>query len=160
MADITVTPDTFELALTQYGITLPGASHVQSVETFELVVTAYLPKAICSFPCIERTPSHAFSDEPDSNVVLVSSTASGYPVLNPQFTFDGRIFTPELRSVIQADKLIVMAFYEQHKDKEFPWYNDQDDTTYTVCFMVEPRCRLDGRKDLWRIQLILKQTSP
>lgn len=158
MADITVTPDTFELVLSQPTPTLPGAIHVQSVATFELVLTQYAPKPICPFPRIARKPSHTFSDQPDPRAVIVGSTDSGYSVLNKQFTFDPRTFTPELRSVPEASKLIVMAFYEANKDKSFPWYNEQDDATYEVCFVLRPRCRLDGRYDLWRIALVLKQT--
>lgn len=137
MADITVTPSTFELGL-----------------------ILFAPTAISSFPEISRTPSHAFSVELSREAVLIGSTASGYPVLNPQFTFDPQTFIFELRSVLQADKLIVMAFYKAHKDVVFPWYNDQDDATYEVCFIREPSCRMDGRKDLWRINLELRQVTP
>lgn len=159
MADMTVTPDTLELALTLQASTLPGATHVQSVSTFMLALVLPPAKAIASFPCIGRKPSHTFGDTPDSGAVLLGSTASGYPVINKIVTLAPRIFTPELRSVIQADKLIVMQYYKSHKDTEFPWYNDQEDTIYEVCFIKEPKCRLDGRKDLWRIQLELKQTT-
>jgi len=116
--------------------------------------------ALNTFPTLSRKPSHAFSDEPDDNAVLVASTASGYPVLNKLFTFDGRTFTPELRSTPEADKLAVMAFYEANKDLPFYYPNVQDSTTYTVIFLSKPTCRIDGRIDLWRIQLNLKQCSP
>lgn len=160
MADITVTPDTFELALTLEEITLPGAQHNQPVLTQRLALALYPPLIIISFPGLSRGPSHAFTDEPDGRAVIVGSTASGYPVLNKQSTFAPRTFTPELRSVIEADKLTVMAFYKTHKDIPFPWYNKQDSLTYEVAFVNRPRCRMDGRKDLWRIQLTLRQTSP
>jgi len=157
MADMTVYPDTLELALTLQEITLPGAMHIQYVETFELTLTLSSPLIVVSFPGISRRPSHIFSDEPSDAAVLIGSTASGYPVLNKQFTFDPRTFTPELRSVSETDKLIVMAFYEQQKDIPFPWYNNQDDTTYEVAFVKKPRCRMDGRKDLWRISIMLRR---
>ncbi len=112
-----------------------------------------------TFPTISRGPSHNFSDEPDQNAVRVGSTASGYPVLNKVFTFDGRTFTFELYSVANADKLTVMAFYEANKDLTFYYLNRQDSVTYEVCFISKPLCRMDGRIDLWRIQLNLKQTS-
>lgn len=157
---MTVTPPAFELVLTLEEITLPGPTHVQYVATQELTLTLYPPLIVISFPGLSRGPSHAFIDEPDSNTVIVGSTASGYPVLNKQSTFDSRTFTFQLRSVSEADKLTVMAFYEQHKDIPFPWYNKQDATTYEVAFASRPRCRIDGRKDLWRIQLKLIQTEP
>jgi len=160
MADCTVTPETLELTLTQPLITLPGADHIQPVATLGLALTQYLPLIVISFPGLSRSPGHTFSDEPSDDGIIIGSTASGYPVLNKQFTFNGRIFTPELCSVSEADKLVVMAFYETHKDVPFSWYNHQDATTYEVCFLSKPRCRMDGRKDLWRIGLILMQTLP
>ena len=160
MADMTVFPETLELALTQHTPVLPGADHIEHMTTQELELTQFAPATIISFPGLSRKPSHNFSDEKDSKAVLVHSTASGYPILNKLFTFDGRTFTPELRSVFEVDKLAVMAFYEINKDKEFPWYNEQDTMWYTVCFTQKPRCRLDGRNDLWRIQLNFLQTEP
>jgi len=159
MADMTVFPETLELVVEQHTPVLPGADHIEAMATQELILTQFAPTAISSFPGLSRGLSHNFSDEKSDDAVLVHSTASGYPVLNKLFTFDGRTFTPELRSVIEADKLTVMAFYEINKAKEFPWYNEQDATWYTVCFINKPKCRLDGRKDLWRIQLNLLQTE-
>lgn len=160
MADMTVTLEVQELALVQPTLLVHGADHIQPCETQELVLTQYPPLNVISFPGLSRRPSHAFSDEPDERAVIVGSTASGYPVLNKQFTFAPRTFTPELRSVSETDKLTIMAFYEQHKDIPFPWYNRQDATTYEVAFVNHPRCRMNGRKDLWRIQLNLRQTTP
>lgn len=137
MADITVTPDTFELALTQQAV-----------------------KTVCSFPGISRKPSQVFSDEPSDKAVLIEDAASGYPVLIKLFTFDPRTLIFELPGVSEADKLTVMAFYETHKDIPFPWYNYQDKTWYEVVFVNKPRCRLDGRGDLWRITLNLRQSTP
>ena len=136
MADITVEPDVLGLGL---GLRVPSM--------------------ISSFPAVSRTPSHNFSDEKADNAVLVNSTESGYPVLNKQFTFDPRIFNVEYRSVSQADKETIMTFYENHKDLTFPWYNIQDSTWYEVCFISKPSCRMDGRKDLWRLGIELCQTS-
>lgn len=160
MADITVTPVALELALTQQAITLPGVDHTSTVSTLALVLTLPISEVVISFPGLSRKPSHAFSDELDARAVLVGSTASGYPVLNKQFTFDPRTFTPELRNLSKADKLTVMAFYEQNKDKVFPWYNKQDDATYEVCFAEKPKCRIDGRIDLWKINIVFLQSTP
>lgn len=159
MADMTVFPDTLAVVATLLVPLLPDVDHVEHVTTLAAKTVLYAPTIVISFPTLSRKPSHAFSDEPDAHAVFVHSTASGYPVLNKLTTFDGRTFTPELRSTSEADKLTVMAFYEMNKAKEFPWYNDQDATWYTVCFISKPKCRIDGRKDLWRIQLILLQTE-
>lgn len=160
MADVTVTPAAFGLALTLASPTVLFPIQTVLPGTLELALKLPPARAVTPFPLIGRTPSHKFSDETTKTAVLVGSTASGYPVLNKQFTFDPRTFSVELRSVIDADKLIVMDFYELNKDFVFPWYNDQDDTWYEVCFIVKPRCRMDGRKDLWRINLELMQTTP
>ncbi len=128
--------------------------------TLEAVARIYAPTCSSSFPIIGRRPSKTFSAEPSQQAVLIGDYASGYPLQNKQFTFDGLTFTPELRSVFEADKLIVLQFYEDHKDVPFPWYNNQDDTWYTVIFTGRPRCRLDGRKDLWKINLEFRQAEP
>ena len=160
MADCTVTPDAFELVLTLPVPTYPGAMHVQSVPAFALAITLPAPTMVSSFPGISRKPSQVFSDEPSGDAVLIGDTASGYPVLNKVSTFDPRIFSFELPGVSEADKLAVMAFYETHKDIPFPWYNDQDHTWYEVVFVRKPGCKLDGRGDLWRINLKLKLSTP
>lgn len=112
-----------------------------------------------TYPTLSRRPSHIFSDEKSTKAVLVGSMSSGFPLLNKQFTFDPRTFTYELRSVFQADKLTVFSFYEGHKDVPFYWLNTQDSVTYEVAFVSRPRCRMDGRIDLWRIVHVLRQTS-
>jgi len=128
-------------------------------EVLGLELTIQTPCIISSFPIISRTPSHNFRDEKSDNAVLVNSTESGYPVLNKLYTFDPSVFSYELRSLSQADKETVMDFYENHKDLSFPWYNHQDSTWYEVCFISKPSCRMDGRKDLWRLGIELCQTS-
>lgn len=160
MADITVEPSTLQLALTQQAITLPGATHNQSVSTLALALTLPPATIVCSFPGISRKPSQNFSDEKSDQAVLIADVASGYPSLNKQFTFDPRTFSFEMPGVSEADKLAIMAFYETHKDIPFPWYNAQDKTWYEVVFVSKPGCRLGGRGDLWRITLILRQSSP
>jgi len=157
---MTVFPEALELVLTQHTPVLPGADHIEHMSIQELELIQFAPSIIISFPGLSRGPSRTFSDEPSDKAVTVGSSASGYPVLNKLFTFDGRTFTPEYRSVSEVDKLTVMAFYETNKDTSFPWYNRQDLTWYEVCFTTKPQCRLDGRKDLWRIQLNLLQTTP
>jgi len=114
-----------------------------------------------AFPHTLHKPArNNFRDEPDDNAVIIGSTASGYPVLNKLFTFDPRTFTYEKRLVANSHKLLIMAFYEAHKDVPFYWYNVQDKTQYEVAFVSKPVCRIDGRDDLWRISFAFIQTTP
>jgi len=113
-----------------------------------------------TFPDISRKPNQNFSDEPSDDAVLVGSTASGYPALNKLFTFDPRTFSFEMPCVPNADKLWIMEFYEDNKEVPFYWLNKQDKVTYEIIFISKPECRLDGRGDLWRIKLMLRQSSP
>lgn len=113
-----------------------------------------------TFPDIDRKPSQVFRDEPSDQAVLIGSTASGYPVLNKLFTFDPRTFSFEMPCVPEANKQEIMTFYENNKDVPFYWLNKQDKTRYEVVFVSKPGCRLDGRGDLWKITLNLRQSSP
>lgn len=114
-----------------------------------------------TFPNIERKPEQrGFSVEPTGEAVLIGSVASGYPLLNKLFTYDPEIIKFELPAVIDADKITVMQFYNDNKDVPFYWYNDQARETIEVCFYSQPKCRLDGRRDLWRITIELIQVSP
>jgi len=113
------------------------------------------------FPDISRKPEQeGFRDEPTGQAVLIADMASGYPLLNKLFTFDPRNIEFELRAVLEADAGTVMQFYEDNKDVPFYWFNDQKKETIEVCFLKKPRCRLDGRRDLWRILISFLQTSP
>lgn len=112
-----------------------------------------------TFPLDVRSPNFNFSDELSGKAVLVADLASGYPDLNKLFTFDPREFIFELL-VPEADKLKIMEFYENNKDVPFNWYNKQDNTSYEVVFISKPRCKIYKRKDLWRIILSLRQSSP
>jgi len=114
-----------------------------------------------AFPHTLHKPARAnFKDEPDDNSVEIGSTASGYLVLNKLITFDPRTFSFDERLVIDSHKLIIMAFYESHKDVPFYWYNVQDKTQYEVAFVSKPVCVNDGRDDLWRINFAFRQTTP
>lgn len=113
-----------------------------------------------TFPDISRKPNQNFNDEPSGKAVLVGDMASGYPFVNKLFTFDPRTFSFEMPCVPEVDKLEIMEFYENNKEVPFYWYNKQDKTTYEVVFVSKPGCGLDGRGDLWRITLSLRQASP
>lgn len=113
-----------------------------------------------TFPTLTNEPwCEPFTDEKSEEAVLVGSTASGYPDLNKLFTFDPRTFSFGLRLVLNADKLGIMTFYEANKDVPFYWTNWQDGVRYEVAFVNKPGCEIDGRFDLWKITLKLRQTS-
>ncbi len=125
------------------------------------IVEAWGEDDMNTFPTLSTGPSDkVFSDEYDSEAVLIGSAANGYPVLNKLFTFDPRTFRYEERFVSNADKLTLMTFYDVNKDVPFNWTNDQDDAVYEVIFLGPPRCKVDGEKDVWRIFLELKQSAP
>ena len=113
-----------------------------------------------TFPTNVKAPNLNFSDEKSDKAVLIASMASGYPLLNKLFTFDPRTFIFDIPGAPEADKLEIMTFYENNKDVPFYWYNKQNKTQYEVVFVSKPGCRLEGRKDLWRITLNLRQSSP
>jgi len=160
MADITVYPDTFELALTLETPTLPGATHTEYPATFELELSLKTPAVVCPFPRITRTPNLNFRAEPTDEGILIGSTASGYPVVNKTATFAPIDFEHEMPCVPDADKILIMDFYEANKDNSFPWYNAQDEMVYEIIFVSKPKCRLAGRGDLWNMFFHFRQAEP
>ncbi|MBA7621511.1 hypothetical protein ES703_28875 [subsurface metagenome] len=113
-----------------------------------------------TFPVISRAPDFTLRDEPSDKAVLIANMASGYPFVNKLFTFAPRMFSFGLPCVPEADKQKIMTFYDNNKDVPFYWPNRQDGVTYEVVFIGKPGCRIDGRRDLWRITLNLLQSSP
>ena len=113
-----------------------------------------------TFPYTIHSPDNkTFRNEKSDEAVLIGSMASGYPLMNKQFTFDPITFTRNLRFVSQTNKLTIMAFYEANKDVPFYWTDEQDDIQYEVAFVSKPECVSDGEKELWKITLELRQTS-
>jgi len=113
-----------------------------------------------TYPEISSAPDiNEFGDSPSGEAVNVVSVASGYSLINVLFTFDPRDFSHTLSGVSQADKETVMAFYESHKGEPVYWLNEQDNITYEVIYLEPPDCKLDGRKDLWRIENKFRQNS-
>ena len=112
-----------------------------------------------TFPINVRSPNLNFSDEPSDKAVLIADLASGYPSLNKLFTFNPREFIFELLPP-ESDKLEIMQFYEDNKDVPFYWYNKQNKTQHEVVFIRKPTCKIYKRKDLWKITLSLRQSSP
>lgn len=113
-----------------------------------------------TFPTLSRSPGmKGYTEVLSDDSVLTGSTASGYPVRNELFTFDPITFQHTLFLVSQADKETVITFYKANKDIPFYWPNAQDSLTYEVEFVQKPVCRMDGVKDRWRIDLVLRQSS-
>lgn len=114
-----------------------------------------------TFPYELHAPSReGFRDEPSDEAMLIGSYASGYPLLNKQFTFAPRTFEFEKRHVSQATKETYMAFYKANKDVAFYWTNEQEGVQHEIAFARKPRCRIDGDKDEWRISFEFIQTTP
>lgn len=112
-----------------------------------------------TYPQVIRSPNLNFSDELSDEAVLVGDMDSGYPFVNVLFTFNPRTFIFDMPCVPNEEKLEIMAFYEAHKGVAFYWYNKQDKITYEVIFLRKPGCKLEGRGDLWRINMALRQSS-
>lgn len=113
-----------------------------------------------TFPVISRAPDFTLSDEPSDKAVLIADMASGYPLVNKLFTFEPELFSFDLPCVPEVEKEEVMTFYENNKDVPFYWLNRQSGVLEEVIFVGKPGCRIDGRRDLWRITLKLLQSSP
>ena len=114
-----------------------------------------------TFPTTPHAPEYAsFSETPSEDAVLISSTASGYPVANKQFTFAPNTFRFTMNLVQQAYKEDIDEFYENNKDVPFYWLNYQNGVTYEVIFSGVPDRSTIGRKDLWQIGLTLIQVAP
>ena len=103
-----------------------------------------------------------FGESLSSDAVQVASTTSGFPLLNKQFTFNPKTWSFTLGNVSQTAKAAIMAFYAANESLEFYWKNEQDNITYTVCFVSPPVARLQGddNKSLWSIRMQLLQTAP
>jgi len=116
---------------------------------------------MADFPTLSSSPNvEGFVEELSDEAVQIASMASGHPLVNKLFTFDPKTWKFTLDCVSQIDKSAVIAFYEANKDVPFNWLNGQDSVTYEVIFMSKPACQLEDCRDLWRINLTLRQNSP
>ena len=119
---------------------------------------------MATFPILTRKGSKAgWSETPNKNAVKVASAASGLPVLNKIFTFDGPTWKYMLKLVTSADVGTLKAFYEANKDVPFDWLNPQDSNTYEVIFASPPQYSgggSDGTNFYWNIKLTITQYSP
>jgi len=153
-----VTPSTLALQLSLPVPVYGGVLSLVEIDLLTLEITLRQPVAGPMFPTLSTSPSlQQYTDEFDESTILKDSYASGYPLLNPQYDFDPKHFRHTLRNISQADKILLMNFYEGNKESEVFWLNEQDGSIYVVMFMSKPFCELDASKNEHRIELDLKQ---
>ena len=153
-----VTPSVLALQLTLPVPVYGGVLLLVAVDARGLEITLRQPIVGSMFPTLLTSPSlEQYVDEFDEETILRDSYSSGYPLLNPQFDFDPKHFQHILRNVSQADKILLMNFYEGNSENEVFWLNEQDGNTYVVIFLSKPLCELDASKNEHRIELNLKQ---
>jgi len=156
--DVLITPDAFALHLVLTEETVLS-DLVVSPDTFELNLILRSSIASSHFPTLSTSPHMSgWVDEFGDDAVTRDVMKSGYPNLNLHFDFDAKNFLHTLQNVSQADKLIVMEYYNKNKANQFFWSNEQDNRIYVVMFMSKPGCRLDGSKNEWRLDFAFKQT--
>ena len=118
---------------------------------------------MATFPVLTRKGSKSgWSETPNKNAVKIASAASGLPVINKLFTFDGPTWKYTLSLVTSADKDTLHTFYEANKDVPFDWVNPQDSNTYEVIFAAPPQyisAGSDGTNFYWNIKLVIIQYS-
>ena len=156
---ISVFPDTLELEL---DLLTPTVVYVISVspDVLSLELNLTIPRVGVPFPTLSTSPRfEGFIDEYSDEAVMMDTYASGYPLLNPQFTYNPKFFSYDLNFVSQADKESFMTFYNNNKKNNILWVNEQDDITYLVIFTGKPFCGLDGTNDEWKIETDLKQVA-
>ncbi|KKN57510.1 hypothetical protein LCGC14_0561270 [marine sediment metagenome] len=119
---------------------------------------------MATFPTLTRKGSKSgWLQTPNKNAVKVASAASGLPVVNKLFTFDGPTWKYVLKLVTSTDKDTLETFYGNNKDVPFDWLNPQDSNTYEVIFASPPRYTCggsDGTNFYWNITLVITQYSP
>ena len=156
--DVLITPATLALLLT---LTEETILHDLVITPSILALNLILRSSIASsyFPTLSTSPHMSgWVDEFGDDAVTRDVMKSGYPNLNLHFDFDAKNFLHTLQNVSQADKLIVMEYYNKNKANQFFWSNEQDNRIYVVMFMSKPGCRLDGSKNEWRLDFAFKQT--
>jgi hypothetical protein len=113
-----------------------------------------------AFPTPTRSPALAGYTEPlPSDAVSRGSYASGYPVIDDDFTFTADIWAYHLRMVVDADKVQIKAHWKQFKATEFLWYHTTAAVYRTVIYEGEPTFTLDTKLGFWRIDLAFRQVN-
>ncbi len=156
---LSIFPDVFALEL---DLLIPTIDYIMFVSpgVFALELSLVVPRVGVPFPTFSTSPKReGFVDEYSNDIVIVDTYASGYPLINPQFTFNPKFFSYDMYYVSQTDKESYMTFYENNKNNNILWTNEQDDNIYIVIFTEKPNCELQGAKEEWKIETDLKQVG-
>ena len=153
---MSVSPNTLALELSLLTPTI----NVVFPAALTLELELLMPLVGVVFPTLSAYPKiEGFIDEYSDETIVRDSYASGYPLLNPYFSFDPKNFSHVMRHISQADKETLSTFYRDNKTNNIFWTNEQDDTTYLVIFTHKPNCELDGEKSKWKIELGFRQIA-
>ena len=115
---------------------------------------------MAAFPTPTQSPSvEGYTEPVPASAVARAEYASGYPLIDDQFTFTPDIWAHSIRGVSTADKDDIKDHWKQYKGTEFLWYCPYDATYYTVIYEKDPEFALDGRTDLWRISMGFRQVN-
>lgn len=162
VGEITISPDVLalELELLAPTILISDVPITVMPDVLALELELLAPRVGPVFPTLSTSPEYeGWVDEYGDETVIRDSYASGYPLLNPQFTFDPKNFRHVLRRVSQADKETIVSFYNSSKSQEMFWLNEQDGEIYFVVFTRKPRCQSDGARSMWKLELNLRQVA-
>jgi len=113
-----------------------------------------------SFPTPTRSPALAGYTEPlPAEAVTRANYASGYALIDDDFTFTPDLWAHHLRMVVTADKDLIKAHWKQYKGTEFLWYCALDAVFYTVIYEADPTFALDTKLGYWKIHLAFRQVN-
>ena len=112
------------------------------------------------FPALSRSPSvDGFAVPWAQEGTFRANYASGYPLVDDEFTFTPRIFTHNLIGVSTTDMNTLETFFEANRRSEIVWKNPNNDTVYYVIWEQDPQPSLDRRTDLWQVSQAFRQVS-
>ena len=113
-----------------------------------------------AFPTPTRSPALVSYTEPlPAEAVTRANYASGYPLIDDNFTFTPDLWAHHLRMVVAADKILIKAHWKQYKGTQFLWYCTMDALYYTVIYESEPTFELDTKLGFWKIGLAFRSVT-
>ena len=113
-----------------------------------------------TFPTLTRKPTaSSFTEEYSDEAVSRSDYASGYPLINSEFTFDPKNFSYTLEYAPDADRTLIENFYASNKALVFNWVHLKTGVTYEVIFKSKPRVSMSKVPDKWHISIDLRQAT-
>lgn len=115
------------------------------------------------FPSLSRSPDiEEFVEEYDTESVKAADYASGYPLVDVQFTLLLPGFKRKFRHVSEYDKDLVKDHYEDNRGNTFYWIDVRSNKQYEVIYdpnKPPPSFKLDGRNDEFMFEFYFKQAS-